>query len=75
MAAGEVHRELILLAMRSVARVSIIPMQDLLGLGAAARMNYPSTPEGNWVWRMTPREFDEAPFEWLRGMTELCGRG
>jgi len=50
-------------------------MQDVLGLGAAARMNYPSTAEGNWVWRMTPEEFDEAPFEWLRGLTVLSGRG
>jgi len=74
-AAGEVHRELILLAMRSVARACIVPMQDVLGLGAAARMNYPSTVTGNWVWRMTPEEFDDAPFEWLRGLAELCGRG
>jgi 4-alpha-glucanotransferase len=74
-AADEVHRELTRLAMASVARVSVIPMQDLLGLGAAARMNYPSTAEGNWVWRMTPREFSGAPFDWLRRMTELSGRG
>ena len=74
-AANEVHRELILLAMRSVARVCIIPMQDILGLGAAARMNYPSTAEGNWEWRMTSREFEQAPFAWLRGLTVLSGRG
>ncbi|HQD27041.1 MULTISPECIES: 4-alpha-glucanotransferase [Methanoculleus] len=73
--ADEVHRELIRLAMTSVARVCIIPMQDLLGLGSEARMNYPSTTEGNWVWRMTPEEFAGAPFEWLRGLTELTGRG
>jgi 4-alpha-glucanotransferase len=74
-AADEVHRELVRLGMRSVARVCIIPMQDVLGLGAAARMNYPSTAEGNWVWRMTPREFEQAPFEWLRELAELTGRG
>ena len=73
--ADEVHRELIRRAMTSVARVCIIPMQDLLGLGSEARMNYPSTTEGNWVWRMTPEEFAGAPFEWLRGLTELTGRG
>ncbi|MCK9277796.1 MAG: 4-alpha-glucanotransferase [Methanoculleus sp.] len=74
-AASEVHQELILLAATSVARVSIIPMQDVLGLGAEARMNYPSTSEGNWEWRMTPAEFAGAPFDWLRGLTELSGRG
>ncbi|HOB17887.1 MAG TPA: 4-alpha-glucanotransferase [Candidatus Methanoculleus thermohydrogenotrophicum] len=72
--ADEVPRELILLAMRSVARTSIIPMQDILGLGAEARMNYPSTSDGNWEWRMTPAEFADAPFDRLRRLTELCGR-
>ncbi|HNT07540.1 4-alpha-glucanotransferase, partial [Methanoculleus sp.] len=74
-AADEVHRELVRLAMTSVARASIIPMQDLLGLGAAARMNYPSTTSGNWEWRMTPVEFAGAPLEWLRNLTVLSGRG
>ncbi|HOC85081.1 MAG TPA: 4-alpha-glucanotransferase [Methanoculleus sp.] len=74
-AADEVHRELVRLAMTSVARASITPMQDLLGLGAAARMNYPSTTSGNWEWRMTPVEFAGAPLEWLRNLTVLSGRG
>ncbi|MFY1642425.1 4-alpha-glucanotransferase, partial [Methanoculleus bourgensis] len=73
-AADEVPRELIRLAMTSVARASIIPMQDILGLGAEARMNYPSTSDGNWEWRMTPREFADAPFDRLGRFTELCGR-
>jgi 4-alpha-glucanotransferase len=34
--------------------IAITPMQDLLGLGTEARMNYPSTPTGNWRWRMVP---------------------
>jgi 4-alpha-glucanotransferase len=50
-------------------------MQDLLGLGAEARMNYPSTSDGNWEWRMTPAEFADAPLDWLRGLTVLSGRG
>ena len=73
--ADGVHRELVRLAIISVARASIVPMQDILGLGAAARMNYPSTTSGNWVWRMTPADFAGAPFEWLRDLTELSGRG
>ena len=32
----------------------IVPMQDILGLGTSARMNYPGTIGGNWVWRMKP---------------------
>ena len=34
------------------ADTAIIQMQDILGLGAGARMNKPSTSEGNWAWRM-----------------------
>lgn len=32
----------------------VIPMQDILGLGAEARMNLPGTTGGNWLWRMKP---------------------
>ena len=32
----------------------IVPMQDILGLGGEARMNYPGTTGGNWLWRMKP---------------------
>ena len=32
----------------------VIPMQDILGLGGSARMNYPGTTGGNWLWRMKP---------------------
>ena len=31
---------------------AIAPMQDLLGLGGDARMNYPGSTGGNWLWRM-----------------------
>ena len=32
----------------------IVPMQDVLGLGGDARMNFPGTIGGNWLWRMKP---------------------
>lgn len=30
----------------------IVPMQDILGLDGTARMNYPGSIGGNWLWRM-----------------------
>ena len=42
---------LIRAALDSVALLAILPMQDLLGLGAGSRMNTPGTTEGNWCWR------------------------
>ena len=38
-------------AARSVARLCIFPLQDVLRLGSEARMNTPSNRMGNWGWR------------------------
>jgi 4-alpha-glucanotransferase len=35
----------------SVAQVAVVPAQDLLELGAEARMNTPAVAENNWHWR------------------------
>jgi 4-alpha-glucanotransferase len=36
----------------SVADLCIIPLGDVLGLGADGRMNIPSSADGNWAWRL-----------------------
>lgn len=36
----------------SVADLTILPMQDWLSLGSAARMNTPATVGDNWHWRL-----------------------
>jgi 4-alpha-glucanotransferase len=43
----------------SVAVFAIAQMQDMLGLDNHARMNYPSRPSGNWMWRMDVDAIDE----------------
>lgn len=50
---------------RSCARWVLAPMQDLLDLGAGARINTPGTTEGNWCWRLAPGT------DWTRLTTEL----
>lgn len=47
----EVSCELVELALASVAELSIVPFQDVLALGAEARMNNPSNTMHNWEWR------------------------
>ena len=42
---------LIELAWSSRAPLAIAPLQDVLDLGSAARMNLPGTESGNWQWR------------------------
>lgn len=43
----------------SPAGLAVAQFQDLLGLGAEARMNIPSTLGNNWRWRTLPGTFDE----------------
>ncbi len=45
-------------AFASCADTVIIPMQDWLALDESARMNYPGTVGGNWLWRMMPQNLD-----------------
>ncbi len=46
-----VNWALMRLAYQSVADLAIVPLQDVLGLGAEARMNTPGKLGGNWSWR------------------------
>lgn len=46
-----VHWAFIRGAQCSPASLSIIPLQDVFGLGSEARMNTPSLYGGNWRWR------------------------
>jgi 4-alpha-glucanotransferase len=68
-AAPDVHSEFVRLAMMSVSRLVIVPMQDVLGLGEEARMNRPSVSEGNWTWRLQP---GRATAELARRLSEIA---
>jgi 4-alpha-glucanotransferase len=61
-------------ALQSVAKIAILPMQDVLGLGSEARMNLPAGKNGNWCWRMRPGQIGARLAEKLRKLTETCGR-
>jgi 4-alpha-glucanotransferase len=52
--AENVHHLMARIAYASVARIAILPMQDILGLGAASRMNMPGSGTNNWRWRLLP---------------------
>jgi 4-alpha-glucanotransferase len=70
----EIHWKLIRLAMSSVALLSIVPMQDVLGLGSEYRMNRPGTLKGNWEWRLLPSQLTDEIGEQLRSLTVLYDR-
>lgn len=67
--------ELIELAMSSRADNVIIPMQDLLSLGASARMNTPSTKSGNWTWKLNSIDFLPELIENLKRLSQDNDRG
>ena len=60
---------LIALAHSSRAALSIVPAQDVLGLGSAARMNSPGTAAGNWRWRLRRGQLTEELAARLREST------
>lgn len=70
----EMYYPIICEAMGSVSKMCIIPMQDLLGLGAEARMNTPSTLGDNWKWRLQKGEFTKELEEKLYKTTRTYGR-
>ena len=71
---GEVHWDMIRLALGSVAEIAIVPHQDLAGLGSDCRMNTPAVGEGNWRFRITPPMLSEEILARLHDLIEVYGR-
>jgi 4-alpha-glucanotransferase len=70
----EINWDFIRLALMSSADTSIIPMQDILGLGSEARMNLPGRVEGNWCWRFASDMLTGEVKARLKELTTLYGR-
>jgi 4-alpha-glucanotransferase len=65
---------LIEVAWGSRAALAVAPLQDVLGLGAGARMNLPGTEQGNWHWRYAANELTGELARRLRALTESSRR-
>ena len=62
-------------AWATAARLAIAPMQDVLGLGADARMNTPGTMGShNWSWRVRAEALNSHVAERLRKLTHMYHR-
>ncbi len=70
----EIHKDLIYLALSSISRWAIFPLQDILGFGNDCKMNSPGSKEGNWAWRCAPRFLTAEISNWLHEQTEQFGR-
>ena len=49
-------------------------MQDMLGLDSRYRMNVPSKPDGNWVYKMKRGVFDDGLVKTFAGLNRDFGR-
>jgi 4-alpha-glucanotransferase len=65
---------LIRVALASVGKLVIIPMQDLLAADSSARMNTPSVAEGNWRWAFAWPDIPSHTPSRLRHLLGLYGR-
>lgn len=61
-------------ALKSVAQLAILPMQDILALDGRHRMNVPGTTEGNWAWRFDWKWLDPKTSDNLKQLNEVYGR-
>lgn len=65
---------MIRLAQSSSAAFSIVPLQDILGLGSEARLNTPSTAHGNYHWRYQQESLKPNLAEKLVALAEVTDR-
>ncbi|MCI5649918.1 MAG: 4-alpha-glucanotransferase [Fusicatenibacter sp.] len=70
----ELPWDFIRMAMESVADLAVIPIQDYLGLGGEARINFPSTLGNNWKWRLVPGQFNSEIAGKIRRLTKITAR-
>lgn len=57
------------MALSSLANISIIPLQDIIGLGSEARFNIPGTNKNNWQWRFEWKDLKEENLTKLKELT------
>jgi 4-alpha-glucanotransferase len=69
-----IHWVMIRAVLASVADVAIVPLQDVLGLGSEARMNFPGTVGGNWKWRYRRGALSDELSARLRSLVTLYDR-
>ncbi len=69
-----IHWAFVRAAQSSPADLSIIPMQDILGLGSDCRMNTPSSDKGNWRWRLQEGQYGSDLASKLALLAEVTDR-
>ncbi|MBD2702479.1 4-alpha-glucanotransferase [Spirosoma sp. BT702] len=63
------------LTMQSVARLAIMPVQDILNLDETHRMNTPGLGGRSWQWRLQSDQLTNRVAKKLLQLTRMTGRG
>jgi 4-alpha-glucanotransferase len=63
------------LTMQSVARLAVLPIQDVLNLDETHRMNTPGAGGRSWQWRLDPNQLTDEVVTKLLKLTRMTGRG
>lgn len=59
----------------SIAKIVVLPVQDVIGLDSTGRMNTPGTVgDPNWAWRMQAGTLNHKAIERLKHLTHVYGR-
>jgi 4-alpha-glucanotransferase len=66
--------DIIRLAFATTAQRCVVPLQDVLGLGSASRMNTPGRAEGNWKWRCPEELFMQDKLAFVKELAGIYGR-
>jgi 4-alpha-glucanotransferase len=72
--AKQIHWAMIRSAMLSPADLVVFQVQDILGLGAEARMNVPGVAAGQWRWRLDDDALTGSAARRLKDLVHLSDR-
>jgi 4-alpha-glucanotransferase len=61
-------------ALTSPAELAVVPLQDFLALGSAARLNTPGRETGNWTWRVRAEQIPAGLAERIRDLAGAAAR-
>lgn len=70
----EIHWAMMQSLSQSLANTVVFPLQDVLGLDGAHRMNTPGVAQGCWQWRFEWHQVQEETTWRLRSLTHAHGR-
>ncbi len=71
---SKVCDQMVRLALMSPSDLAIIPIQDYLGLGIESRINTPSVPMNNWVWRLDDEYITDELASYIAFLTKTYKR-